>query len=96
MSQEIDERGIRKAIRALRADGWELDRVYDGDPDVDVRTEKEAIEAVTAVDEAYLHFKRGDETGWIFFVMGEAREEDPLEVACDYTTNLTALDGLGD
>lgn len=87
-----DRGGIQQAIRALRADGWELRSVNDGGENVRVRTETEAVENITAVDEAWLHVKRGDERGYVFFVLGNA----PDEVVCDYTTNLTALDALID
>lgn len=86
-----DRGGIQQTIRALVADGWQLDRVYDGgDEDQPVTTEPAAIEAITAVDDAYLHVKRGDETGWVRFVLGNA----PDEVVSDYTTNLEAVDTL--
>lgn len=93
-----DRGGIQQAIRALRADGWTLDHVNDGGERVKVTTETEAIEAIMAVDEAWLHVKRGSEAdgtdarGYAFFVLGNA----PDEVVCDYTTNLTALDTLID
>lgn len=86
-----DRGGIQQVIRALKADAWELDFVYDGgDDDQPVSTETEAVNAVMAVDDAFLNFKRGDETGWVRFVLGN----DPDEVVCDYTTNLTAVDTL--
>lgn len=91
-----DRGGIQQAIRALRADGWELRHVWDGGERVKVTNETEAVEAITAVDEARLYVRRGDgvttEKGWAFFVLGNS----PEEVVCDYTTNLTALDSLID
>jgi hypothetical protein len=88
-----DKAGIRQAIRALKADGWELAFVNDGDyEDVAVSTETEAIDAITAVDDASLHVTKGTDTGWVRFVMGN----EPDEVVCDYTTNLTAIDTLTD
>jgi hypothetical protein len=89
-----DLAAIRQTIRALRAAGWTLDRVYVGDDeDQPVSTETEAIAVITAVDDAYLYVKRGDETGWVRFVMGN----DPDEVICDHTLTLSAvLDPLTD
>lgn len=86
-----DKAGIRQVIRALKADGWELDCVYDGgDEDNPVTGEQEAIDAIDAVDDAYLNVKKGEDTGWVRFVLGN----EPDEVVCDYTTNLTAVDAL--
>lgn len=90
MARQDDIRGIRRTIRVLRKDGWELDFVYDGEEDVEVSTEAAAIEAATAVDDAYLNVRRGDDTGWVRFVLGNS----PGEVLCDYTNNLTVLDDL--
>lgn len=93
-----DRGGIEQVIRALRAAGWELDFVCDGEEDVPVKTELEATEEVLAVDDAYLNVKREfDETGqvrradtgYVYFVMGN----DPDEVVCDYTTNLESVIG---
>ena len=92
MSRYTDERDIRRTIRALRADGWTLDHVYYGDPNdcPTPTTERAAIEDIMAVDEAALWVKRGHESGYAFFVMGNG----PGEVLCDYTVNLTILDTL--
>lgn len=87
-----DRGGIEQAIRALRAAGWELAYVDDGGENIPVKTEPEAIDAIMAVDQAWLHFTKGEpeldkklhKTGWLFFVLGN----DPDEVICDYTTNL--------
>lgn len=80
---------IRRLIRVALTDGWNLTmvRYYDGEQ-IPVSTEAEALTEVLAVDEAYLHFIRGDEHAWIRFVLGN----EPDEVACDYTVNLTAVD----
>lgn len=85
-----DRGGIQQAIRALVADGWLLRYVYDGEERVKVTNEPEAIEAIMAVDDAALHVRRGGDTGWVRFVLGN----DPDEVVCDYTTNLTCIDAL--
>lgn len=84
---------IRRLIRVSLTDGWKpLHVIYTDNEEVPVTNESEALEAILAVDEAYLRFTRGEgdeqEWGWIRFVMGN----DPDEVACDYTVNLTAVD----
>lgn len=90
-----DRGGIQQAIRALKADGWELYCVFDGGEDVVVSNEKEAIEAIEATGMAHLHVYKNlpsnkVENAWIFFVLGN----DPDEVICDYTTNLECIDKL--
>ena len=47
---------VRALIRHLKANGWRVDRVYDGGEDVPVRTEEEALAAVFAVDDSTLWF----------------------------------------
>lgn len=79
-----DRAGIRQTIRTLRAAGWELDYVCDQEEDLPVTNEDEAIKAIMAVDEAFLNIKRGDETGYVFFVLGNS----PEEVIADSTVNL--------
>jgi len=85
-----DEAGIRQVIRALKADGWELDFVFDGEEEIPVTGEREAIDAITAVDDAYLNVKRTSETGWVYFVLGN----EPYEVVCNHTTNLKTVSTL--
>jgi hypothetical protein len=89
-----DRAGIRQTIRALRAANYELDTVWDGEEDVPVSNENEAIEAITAVDDAYLYVQ--DESGkrsWVRFVLGN----DPEEVICDHGESLEpVLDPLID
>lgn len=82
-----DKAGIRQIIRALRDAGWELDYVYDREDETYVATEGAAIDAIMAVDEAFLYVKRTENgvRGYVFFVLGN----DPAEVAADYTVNLS-------
>lgn len=96
---ESDSAAIRQIIRALRKAGWELAYVDDREEQTKVKTESEAIETITGVDEAFLHVNRGKvgdlgpERGYVFFVLGN----DPEEVACDYTINLSdVIDPLTD
>lgn len=87
-----DRGGIQQTIRALKEAGWELHQVADGgDENENVATEPEALDAIMAVDDAYLIVKRGDDTGWVRFVLGN----DPEEVICDHTADLSdVLDPL--
>lgn len=93
-----DKAGIRQTIRALRAAGYELDSVDDGDyydpaPGIDsdgdqiVNNEDQAIAAITAVDDARLYVRRDGRKAVVRFVMGN----DPDEVICDHSTSLSAV-----
>lgn len=93
MTAKNDIMGIRRVIRTLKRAGWNLDSVYDGEENIPVRTEAAAIEAITAVDEAWLYVNRSSERGWCFFVLGNGGE-DPVEVLNDFTVNLTILETL--
>ena len=89
-----DSAAIRQVIRALRADGHTLVSVNDGGSRIPVTTESAALEAITSVDEAHLRVTLpSGESGWVFFVLGNA----PDEVVCDHTVNLSpTLDALLD
>lgn len=90
-----DEQGVRQIIRALRAAGYRLVMVFDGEEEIAVSTESAAIEAIFAVDMAHLHVKHPETgvTGWVWFVLGN----DPEEVAADYTVTLShVIDPLTD
>lgn len=86
-----DRAAIGHIIDGLTNDGWTLQMVDDGGEEIPVSTKAEALTAITDVDSAHLFVVRGDDgddTGWVWFVLGN----EPFEVACDYTTNLTAID----
>ena len=85
-----DAGGIRQTIRALVADGWTLDRVEFGEDPEPVRNETEAMEIITDLDDAFLVVTKGEESGWVRFVMGN----EPPEVVCDYTINLECVGRL--
>ena len=88
---ESDRAGIRQTIRALRAAGYTLLEVFDGEETVPVKTETEAIDAIMAVDDATLFVRttEGDYNPWVRFVMGN----DPEEVVCDYLVSLEPVLG---
>lgn len=89
-----DSAAIEATINALLADGWELVAVNDGDDgDIAVVNRAQARRAITAVGMADLYVRKGDETGRVFFVLGN----DPEEVINDHTINLSEpLDRLMD
>lgn len=83
-----DQAAIRQIIRALKASDHKLDEVYDGEEEIAVSTETEALDAIMAVDEAWLYVTLPDGArGWMFFVLGN----EPDEVMNDYTVNLSPV-----
>lgn len=81
-----DADAIREIIGTLLAAGYTLDRVADGgEEDVPVTTKAEAVDAITAVDDATLFVKHPErQSSHVYFVLGN----DPGEVACDYGVSL--------
>lgn len=84
-----DKAGIRQIIRALVAADITLLSVDIGDGEEAVTSEAQALDECTAGDEAWLvvRLADGDTTGWIRFVLGN----DPEEVVCDHTVNLSPV-----
>lgn len=83
-----DSAAIRQVIRALKAADHKLVSVFDGEEDIPVSTETEALEAITAVDEAWLYVALPDgELSSIFFVLGN----DPEEVVCNHSVSLSPV-----
>lgn len=83
---KTDTAAIRQTIRALRAADYVLDYVHDGEEEVKVSNEDEAIEAITAVDNAHLFVTHATERpSHVWFVLGN----DPEEVVCDYGVSLS-------
>jgi len=96
-----DSAAIRQTIRALKAAGVQLLEVQDGEEDVNVETatEQEVIDAITAVDDAFLIVRLpapkaagvtqvgSPRTSHIRFVMGN----DPEEVICDHGVSLSPI-----
>lgn len=90
-----DRNAATEIIRGVIHGGWRLDRVFDGEEDIDVTTVTQALDAIFAVDMAHLHVKHptSGDTGWIWFVLGN----DPDEVVADHTVNLSdAIDPVTD
>jgi predicted fused transcriptional regulator/phosphomethylpyrimidine kinase len=96
MSTPTDDRAaVGQVIRALKAAGYKLLHVDNGEENVKVTTATEAIEAIFEVDQAWLLVLDPDTgaQGCVFFVLGN----DPEEVVCDHTINLSdTLDPLLD
>lgn len=85
MSAPSTDRGaLQQVIRAMIARGIVLDRVFDGEEDIPVKNETEALDAIFAVDMSWLHVKVDNTVGYLFIVLGN----DPEEVVADYTINL--------
>lgn len=57
----IERKVVRHLIRTAKAHGYALVRVWDGEENVRVRTEHEAMETVFSVDECRISFKHPSE-----------------------------------
>lgn len=97
MRPSNDKEAITLILDGMAAKGWTVYMVQDdvwgvAEDNVLVSSTDEAVDAITAVDEAFAFFVKGtpptDKSdggdGYIYFVLGN----EPEEVACDYTTNL--------
>lgn len=88
-----DTAAIRQTIRALLAAGYDLNYVHDGEEKVTVNNETQAIDAIDAVDDAYLFVFHADEPvdggTHVRFVLGN----DPEECPADYSTSLEHVMG---
>ena len=88
-----DRAGVRRTINTLTLDGWTMTHITSPGEDKDpVTGPKEALDEIMNLDDAFLIVERGEESGWVRFVMGN----DPVEVVCDYTVNLTVVDKMLD
>ena len=91
MRPSNDKEAVTLILDGLVAAGYTVvetaDDTWNKDERVPTPTVGEAVDAVMAVDEAFVILRTpdSDETNaWIFFVMGN----DPEEVAANYTVNL--------
>lgn len=85
-----DREAVTQIIRALKAAGYVLDYVNDGEESFPVRTETEALDGIFAVDEAVLYVDHPTERrSHVYFVLGN----EPFEVACDYGVSLEPVMG---
>lgn len=96
-----DKAGIRQVIRALRAADHTITMVHNGEENVRFKpdaSENDIIDEAMACDSSHLYVRlpgegplKERERGYVFFVLGN----DPEEVVCDHTTNLSpVLDSL--
>ena len=72
--QAIERKVVRHLIRTAKAHGYALVRVWDGEENVRVSTERDAMDAVFAVDESRIGFKHPSEGGLWDAVMEESAE----------------------
>lgn len=78
-----DRGAVQQVVRALVKAGHTLVAVNNGEEEIPVSTEREAVEEVMAVDEAalYVRIKDGVEGGLshVLFVLGNEPEECPAD-----------------
>lgn len=80
---------VRKLIKMMRYFGWNLHSVYDSEETIEVSNENEAINAVFAVDEASIFFRRDGRIGGVFIVLGNG-----TDVITDYSTTSAEFEKL--
>lgn len=87
-----DRAAITQTLKALAEAGWTAHAVDQREDEPEkVATVQQAVKLVMEVDEAFVFVRRGEETGWVFFVLGN----DPDEVICNHTVGLSdVLDPL--
>ena len=84
-----DTAGIRQVIRALRDAGYTLDSVDNGDENVPVTTETQAVEEATATDSARLYVKDSEgHIAGVYFVLGNG---DPVDLVADWNVSLSPV-----
>lgn len=79
-ARPVEAKITRKVVRALKAAGKPVTRVFDGYEMVSVQTERDVMEQVFNLDEARLYTADGS---WVFLVMG-----NEWDLICDYTTDI--------
>jgi hypothetical protein len=82
-----DRAAIRQTVRALKASGHTLKRVWDGEEFVPVSNERDAIEAIMATDESTLYVGNDWVNEWVMFILGN----EPFEVVADYSMSLESI-----
>lgn len=86
MKPSNDKEAIFLILDGIREKGVMVTEVWDGEESIAVSSVSDAVEAVTAVDEATVYVTRPDGgESFIFFVLGN----DPEEVVCDHGVSLS-------
>jgi len=86
----LEARIVQGMIRALKREGWLPTRVNDGgDELLTVKNEKEAMDALFAVDEAAIGFSKGDAHHSVYCVLGNG-----VDVICDWNYSRGDVDGF--
>jgi hypothetical protein len=78
----IEAKLVRKVVRALAKAGHPVSSVWDGVETTSVRTERDIMEQVFNLDEAFL---QTEDDNWVRLTMG-----NEWDVITDYTTDLEA------
>lgn len=71
---------VRKIVRALKAAGDPIVKIYDGEEFVKVKTEQDVLNEAFNLDGLRLHTASGS---WVYLVMGQG-----VEALADYTIDL--------
>lgn len=88
-----DKAGVKQTWDALNKAGYGIDVIDGAGERFKGLDKKEAVAEVTSCDDGYFVVldTDGEQVGWVLFVFGN----EPEEVICDHTTNLSyVLDPL--
>jgi len=86
---EIERKVVRHLIRTMKAKGWIISRINDGgEPDEDTLNpnETEAMDAVFAVDDATIYFKKGNMLRSAYIVLGNDGWDCIADHSCSQLT----------
>lgn len=71
----IERRIVEKLLSTAQEDGWTIDSVYDGEEYIKTPTAAEALEAIFAVDDATVRFRKGDgPLRGVYIVLGNCED----------------------
>ena len=85
------EKVVRRMIRELKKAGWRNFAVYDGEENINVFTEREAMSAVFAVEMATLKFIKAGRIEYVSVI--PCNEEDAIS---DFTLDTPEFESLMD
>jgi len=81
---EVERAIVKSVIEAAIKQGWRLDAASNGEEYEEDIGPKRAMEIAFACDEAHVYFRKGEQRGWVFIVLGN----EGWTVIADYTISL--------
>jgi len=81
---EVERIIVKAVIEAALAQGWTLTAVSNGEDETHAPSIDKAMEELFACDDSHAYFRKGEESGWFYFVLGNSG----WDVVTDYTVNM--------